>query len=159
MSKISKTNAMRKLDSLGIEYDVHSYVADKDHVPDGGEVAQKLGQDANRVFKTLVARHSKDIYVFMIPVLEHLDLKKAAKGVGVKSLEMVHVKELLGLTGYVRGGCSPIGMKKSFPTFAHKSILDQDSVIFSGGKIGLQIEMNPLELVQGFAIEIKDLVQ
>ena len=141
---MEKTNAMRQLDRKKIAYRVHSY--------DGGalsgtEVAAALGQDAARVFKTLVTvAKSGGHYVFMIPVAASLDLKKAAAAVGEKALSMLPQKELLPLTGYVHGGCSPIGMKKQFPTVLHASAMEFDTICFSAGRIGLQIEASPSAL-------------
>ena len=141
---MEKTNAMRQLDRKKIAYLVHSY--------DGGalsgtEVAAALGQDAGRVFKTLVTvAKSGGHYVFMIPVAASLDLKKAAAAVGEKALSMLPQKELLPLTGYVHGGCSPIGMKKQFPTVLHGSAMQFDTICFSAGRIGLQIEASPSAL-------------
>ena len=141
---MEKTNAMRQLDRKKITYRVHSY--------DGGalsgtEVAAALGQDAGRVFKTLVTvAKSGGHYVFMIPVAASLDLKKAAAAVGEKALSMLPQKELLPLTGYVHGGCSPIGMKKQFPTVLHASAMQFDTICFSAGRIGLQIEASPSAL-------------
>ena len=141
---MEKTNAMRQLDRKKITYRVHSY--------DGGalsgtEVAAALGQDAGRVFKTLVTvAKSGGHYVFMIPVAASLDLKKAAAAVGEKALSMLPQKELLPLTGYVHGGCSPIGMKKQFPTVLHASAMEFDTICFSAGRIGLQIEASPAAL-------------
>ena len=115
---------------------------------DGVTVAQSLGQDPECVFKTLVARGaSKGIYVFCIPVAENLDLKKAARVVGEKSIEMVHVKEINALTGYVRGGCSPVGMKKEYPTVFHETAEIVDTIMVSAGKIGYQVELSPSELI------------
>lgn len=140
-----KTNVMRALDKLKIKYNHYSY-ADTDAIS-GVEVAQVLGQDPKRVFKTLVTvGKSKQIYVFMIPVAEELDLKKAAHSVGEKSVEMLKSKDLLKTVGYVHGGCSPIGMKKVFPTTIHSSAKDYETIIFSAGKIGYQIELSLEEL-------------
>lgn len=140
-----KTNVMRALDKLKIKYNHYSY-ADTDAIS-GVEVAQVLGQDPKRVFKTLVTvGKSKQIYVFMIPVAEELDLKKAAHSVGEKSVEMLKSKDLLKTVGYVHGGCSPIGMKKIFPTTIHSSAKDYETIIFSAGKIGYQVELSLEEL-------------
>jgi len=136
-----KTNAMRKLASMKIAYKEYDYT-DTGAVS-GVEVAEILGQNPAQVFKTLVTTGKTGAhYVFMIPVAEELDLKKAAAHVGEKSLEMLKSKDLLGLTGYVHGGCSPIGMKKFFRTTIHQTALDFDTIIFSGGKIGYQIELS-----------------
>lgn len=136
-----KTNVMRLLDQKKIPYKHYSYVGTG--AISGVEVAQTLNQDVTHVFKTLVtASKSKKNYVFMIPVAEELDLKKAAKAVGEKSIEMIKSKDLLGLTGYIHGGCSPIGMKKQFETVIDSSALNNETIIFSGGKIGYQVELS-----------------
>lgn len=141
-----KTNVMRILEQHKIPYTAHEYPHGKDAV-DGVTVASLLGQPLEQVFKTLVARGKNSCYVFVIPVAAELDLKKAAKSVGEKSVEMLHVKELPGLTGYVRGGCSPVGMKKTFPTVFDQSADGLPSIIVSAGKIGFQIEMKPSDLI------------
>lgn len=141
-----KTNVMRILEQNGIDYTAHEYPHGKEAV-DGVTVANLLGEDVERVFKTLVTRGSKGYYVFVLPVAAELDLKKAARAVGEKAVEMIHVKELLPLTGYVRGGCSPVGMKKAFPTVFHQSVLDIPTVMVSAGKIGWQIEVAPADLL------------
>ena len=142
-----KTNVMRILGQKKIRYSAHEYPHGEGAV-DGVTVARMTGRDPACVFKTLVTRGaSKGIYVFVIPVAEELDLKKAAKAVGEKSIAMVHVSEINALTGYVRGGCSPIGMKKQFKTVYHSSILSQDTVLVSAGKIGQQVELSPADLI------------
>ena len=142
-----KTNVMRILEQHKIAYIPHEYPHGKEAV-DGVHVAALLGQDPAQVFKTLVARgKTGGIYVFVIPVAGELDLKKAAGAVGEKSIEMLHVKELLALTGYVRGGCSPIGMKKPYPITLHQSALDCDTLMVSAGKIGSQVELSPADLI------------
>ena len=142
-----KTNVMRILGQKKIKYTAHEYPHGEDAV-DGLTVARMTGRDPACVFKTLVTRGaSKGIYVFVIPVAEELDLKKAAKAVGEKSIAMVHVGEINALTGYVRGGCSPIGMKKQFKTVYHSSILSQETVLVSAGKIGQQVELSPADLI------------
>jgi len=141
-----KTNAMRKLDKAGIRYSAHYYNSDDGHI-DGVSVAKKIGIPVEKVYKTLVTQgHSKNYYVFVIPVAEELDLKAAARSVGEKSIEMIKVADINKVTGYVRGGCSPIVMKKEYPTILDKSCEGLDTIIFSAGKIGCQIEMNPMEL-------------
>ena len=143
--KYYKTNVMRILDKYKIPYNHYSY-ADTDAIS-GVEVAAALNQNPDKVFKTLVTvSKSKKYYVFMIPVAKELDLKKAAHAVNEKSIEMLHLKELLPLTGYVHGGCSPIGMKKQFDTVIDSSALDFDTIIFSAGKIGYQVELSPNNL-------------
>ena len=146
MAKENKTNAMRILDSNKIEYITHSY-ENKDNKIDGVAVAHKIGKDVDSVFKTLVTQgHSKEFYVFVIPVAEELDMKKASKIASEKSIEMIHVKDITNITGYIRGGCSPLGMKKVFKTFIQEEALLFDTIVFSGGKIGAQIEMKPNDL-------------
>lgn len=140
-----KTNVMRILDKKKIPYRWHSY--DSTEAISGMEVAEALGQDADMVFKTLVTvGRSGEHYVFMVPVNRELDLKKAAKAAGEKKVEMIPQKELLPLTGYIHGGCSPIGMKKQFPTVLHETAAELPQIMFSAGKIGYQIETAPEEL-------------
>lgn len=146
--KKEKTNVMRILEQKKIKYTAQEY-AHGDGAVDGVTVAALTGNDPARIFKTLVTRGaSKTPYVFCIPVAEELDLKKAAKAVGEKSIAMIHVSEITALTGYVRGGCSPIGMKKQFTTVYHSSIDELDSVMVSAGKIGYQIDIAPAELIK-----------
>lgn len=153
-----KTNAVRILDKNKIKYEVTTYDA-KDGKIDGAAVAEKIGKAPERVFKTLVTQgHSKEFYVFMIPVLEELDLKKASKVVCEKKLEMIHVKDILKVTGYIRGGCSPIGMKKQYKTVADIKALEYDTITFSAGKIGVQITMNSNDLKNIIDINFKDIV-
>jgi Cys-tRNA(Pro)/Cys-tRNA(Cys) deacylase len=143
-----KTNAMRILDSEGITYTVHTDDA-SDGIVDGVTAAQKLGQDPDQVFKTLVTRgNDRQFYVFVVPVKEELDLKACARSVDVRSVEMIHVKELLGITGYIRGGCSPVGMKKQFRTVFDETVLLFDRIFVSGGRIGTQIEVAPEDLLR-----------
>ena len=143
-----KTNVMRVLEQKKIKYTPHSYPHGADAV-DGLTVAALLGVDAAKIFKTLVTRGaSKGIYVFVIPVGAELDLKKAAKAVGEKSIEMVHVSEINALTGYIRGGCSPVGMRKHYTTTYDASALAQDTMIVSAGKIGFQVELEPQALIR-----------
>ena len=138
-----KTNAMRILEREKIPYQMHTYDCSDGQI-DGLSVAEKTGMNPDKVFKTLVCRGaSKGLFVFVIPVAKELDLKKAARSVGEKSMEMIHVVEITPLTGYVRGGCSPIGMKKQLPTVFHTSALQQQTIVVSGGKRGLQIETEP----------------
>ncbi len=147
--KEEKTNVMRILEQKKIPYTAHTYAHENGEAPDGVHVAQQLGQDAKMVFKTLVARGaSKGIYVFDIPVEESLDLKKAARAVGEKSIAMVLQKELLGLTGYIHGGCSPIGMKKHYPTIIHQTAQMFEAIVVSGGKVGFQVELSPSDLAE-----------
>ena len=155
---MEKTNAMRILDQKKIKYLVHEYPHEEGVCVEGFEVAKLLGQDPAKVFKTLVTvDNTKHYHVMVVPVYAELDLKKCAKASGVKSLEMISVKELLPLTGYVRGGCSLIGMKKVFPTIIDSEAIGKDTIIFSGGKIGLQIEMNPEDIKKVIRLEFADL--
>ena len=141
-----KTNVMRMLDQKKIPYRAHYYGAGEALA--GIQVAQLLGEDPARVFKTLVTvGHSRRNYVFVIPVGEELDLKKAARSVGEKSVEMIHVKDITKITGYVRGGCSPLGMKKMFPTVIDESAKNFAEIYVSGGRIGLTLKMKPQDLV------------
>lgn len=142
-----KTNVMRILEKEGIEYIAHEYPHGKEAV-DGVSVAKLLGQNPEYVFKTLVTKGSKDYYVFAIPVAEELDLKKCAKSVDEKSVEMIHVKDITKVTGYVRGGCSPIGMKKHYKTTFHITAQDIPQIIVSAGRIGSQIDLKPSELIR-----------
>lgn len=145
--KEQKTNVMRILEQKKIPYTAHSY-PHGDGPVDGVTVASLTGQNPDTVFKTLVTVGAgKSNYVFVIPVAAELDLKKAAKAVGEKSIAMIHVSEITPLTGYVRGGCSPVGMKKQFPTVFHRSAEDIDRILVSGGKIGTQIETAPADLI------------
>ena len=147
MKKQEKTNVMRLLDQHKVAYESHCYL-DTGAVS-GAEVAQVLGQDPARVFKTLVTvGKSGQHYVFVIPVLRELDLKKAAAAAGEKSIAMVKSKELLPLTGYIHGGCSPVGMKKPFPTFLDESARAQSAILCSAGKIGYQVELAPADLAR-----------
>ena len=153
-----KTNVMRVLDQKKIAYEHHCY-ADTGAVS-GAEVAQALHQDPNRAFKTLVTTgKSKTNYVFMIPVLEELDLKKAAKSVGEKSIEMIKSKELLPLTGYVHGGCSPIGMKKKFMTYIQKEVLDYEWIAVSAGKRGVSVVIKPNDIIEYTEAKIVDVIK
>lgn len=140
--KIEKTNAMRQLDSVGIEHAIGEYEYDETELS-GEHVAEALGISKDEIFKTLVTRsNTGDYFVFVVPVASELNLKKAASAAGVKKIEMIHVKELLPLTGYVRGGCSPIGMKKPFPTFIDETAMLYDRIYISAGKRGAQIIIN-----------------
>ena len=156
--KEEKTNVMRVLEQKKIPYQAHTYEHEEGVAVDGISVAQSLGQDPECVFKTLVARGaSKGIYVYCIPVADSLDLKKAARAVGEKSIELVPVKEINALTGYVRGGCSPIGMKKDYPTVFHETAEIVDTIMVSAGKIGYQVELAPqslMELVGGTTADV-----
>ena len=153
-----KTNAMRKLASMKIDFTEH-YYADTGAIA-GVDVAHALGEDPAHVFKTLVTVGKTGAhYVFLVPVAEELDLKKAAAAVGEKSVEMIKSKELLPLTGYIHGGCSPIGMKKFFRTVLHKTAADFPTICFSGGKIGFQIELPPEKLAKVIKFEYADIIR
>lgn len=153
---MDKTNVMRTLDQKKVNYISHNYV-DTDAIS-GVEVATALNQDPNQVFKTLVTiGNSKNNYVFLVPVEKELDLKKAAKSVGEKSISMIKAKDLLPLTGYIHGGCSPIGMKKQFKTTIDISASNFDTIIFSGGKIGYQVELSLDELKKVLRFELEDI--
>ncbi|MEG0772840.1 Cys-tRNA(Pro) deacylase [Clostridium sp.] len=153
-----KTNAMRILDQKKIEYTTITYDVSDDKI-DGVSVSEKISKDPKFVYKTLVLQgNSKNIYVYLLPVKEELDLKKAAKTAGEKNVEMIQVKDILKFTGYIRGGCSPIGMKKNYKTFIDKSVLEIDKIIVSGGKIGVQMELLTSSLIKASNAEIKDIV-
>ena len=153
-----KTNVMRVLDQKKIPYRSHAYTADPSL--SGEEIAALLGEDADRVFKTLVTRgDSGGYFVFVVPVESELDLKKCAKSVGEKSVEMIHVKDITRVTGYVRGGCSPLGMKKPYVTTFHISAEQLPTMMVSAGKIGYQIELAPGDLVRLAQGQFADIVR
>lgn len=157
MKKEEKTNVMRVLDGKKISYENHSY--EPDATMSGEEIAGILGEDSEKVFKTLVTQgKSGAYYVFVVPVEAQLNLKKAAKASGEKAVSMIKQKELLPLTGYVHGGCSPIGMKKRFPTFIHETATDYDKVFVSAGKVGFQIELAPEDLISVAGCTVADIV-
>ena len=157
MKKEEKTNVMRLLDGKKIPYESHRY--EPDATMSGEEIAKILGEDPAKVFKTLVTQgKSRAYYVFVIPVEAELDLKKAAGVSGEKSVAMIKQKELLPLTGYVHGGCSPIGMKKQFPTFIHETAKNYDHIFVSAGKVGFQIEISPEELISLAGCSVADVV-
>lgn len=141
MSK-GKTNAMRLLDAAGVPYKIHEYES-KDGKIDGVSAAAKIGVDPRHVFKTLVAKGVNGLYVFVLPVEDELDLKKAARAAGEKKVEMIPVKDIQKQTGYIRGGCSPIGMKKQYPTFVDVQAKEKSFIVVSAGKIGMQMELAP----------------
>ena len=144
---MNKTNAMRMLDKAKLNYAIQEYEVDENDLS-GVHVAEQIGQDPDTVFKTLVARGEKrGIVVFCIPVNREIDLKKAAKAIGDKKIEMVHVKELLGLTGYIRGGCSPVGMKKKYPTYFHETAILHEKIAVSAGVRGCQLIIEPEVLI------------
>ncbi len=157
MKKDEKTNVMRLLDGKKIPYESHTY--EPDATLSGEEIAQILGEDPEKVFKTLVTQgKSGAYYVFVVPVKAELDLKKAAKACGEKAIAMIKQKELLPLTGYVHGGCSPVGMKKPFPTFIHETATGFDKVFVSAGKVGFQIEIAPDDLISVSGCKVADII-
>lgn len=154
--KTEKTNVMRILDQHKINY--NSYTYDSSEAISGMEVAKALNENPEQVYKTLVTvGASKQNYVFVVPVCSELNLKKAAKAVGEKNIEMIKSKELLSLTGYIHGGCSPIGMKKLFTTVIDETAVLYDTIIFSGGKIGYQVEMSIEELKKVISFRLDDI--
>lgn len=157
MAKDNKTNAMRMLDRLKIPYTPHTYECE--NFVDGVQVAELLGLDCASAFKTLVTvGRSGKYYVFCLPVDREMDLKKCARAVEEKSLTPVHVKDILSVTGYIRGGCSPIGMKKPYRTVIHQSARELERVIVSGGRLGLQLELAPHSLIKACAGEYADII-
>ncbi|MCR5302515.1 MAG: Cys-tRNA(Pro) deacylase [Lachnospiraceae bacterium] len=157
MKKEEKTNVMRVLDGKKIPYKSHTY--EPDPTLTGEQIAEILGEDPGMVFKTLVTQgKSGAYYVFVVPVEEELNLKKAAKACGEKSVEMIKQKDLLPLTGYIHGGCSPVGMKKQFLTFIHESAADYDRIFVSAGKVGHQIELKPDDLISIARCKVSDIV-
>lgn len=155
---MEKTNVMRLLEQKKIAYTAHTYI-DTEAIA-GMEVAQALGEEPGQVFKTLVTiAPSKVNYVFMVPVNKELDLKKAAKAVGEKSIDMIKAKELLPLTGYIHGGCSPIGMKKQFKTVLDITASEYETIFFSGGKIGYQVQCKVEDLQKMIRLEMKDITE
>ena len=157
MSKEIKTNAMRMLDKLKIPYEFRTYECD--NFEDGVKVANMLGQSVDVTFKTLVTvGKSAKYYVFVLPVDKEMDLKKCARTVGEKALEPIHVKDIQSITGYIRGGCSPIGMKKQFPTVIHESAKDLDVIMVSGGRLGLQLVLKPEDLLKACSGSFADII-
>ena len=155
--KIEKTNAMRMLDQSNIPYETGEYEYDESDLS-GDHVADYLGISKEDIFKTLVTRgNDNELYVFVVPVSGELDLKKAAAAAGVKKVEMIHVKEIFNLTGYLRGGCSPIGMKKQYPTFIDETAILFDKIYISGGKRGLQIIIDPQVLADFTGAKLVDI--
>ena len=156
--KINKTNAMRILDSMNISYDYMTYESEDGKI-DGVSVAHKTGQNPEAVFKTLVAvGHSKELYVFCIPVEYELNLKKAAKASDEKNIEMLPLRDLTKNTGYIRGGCSPIGMKKYYKTFIDESAVLQDKILVSAGAIGAQVIISAEDLIKAVNATYEDLI-
>ena len=154
---MTKTNAMRLLDQKKIEYEVKE-IEDAQGLS-GSQMALKAGENPEEVYKTLVTVGAKGAhYVFVVPVEKELDLKKAAKTVGEKSISMIHQKELLPLTGYIHGGCSPVGMKKFFRTVFDKSVLSHERIYFSGGKVGVQVRIRTVDISKAIKCEFEDIV-
>ena len=157
MKSNEKTNVCRVLDSKKISYKVHTY--EPDSTLTGEQIAGILNENVSSVFKTLVTQgKSGTYYVFVVPVAQELDLKKAAKAAGEKSIDMIKQKELLPLTGYIHGGCSPIGMKKQFKTFIHESASDLDKIYVSAGRVGAQIEVSPSDLISVTRSTLADII-
>lgn len=157
--KISKTNAARLLDRAGIGYELIPYQTDEEHL-DAGHVAEQLKEDVRQVFKTLVMRGDRSgVFVCIIPGDREVDLKAAAKVSGNKSAAMIHLRELLETTGYVRGGCSPIGMKRTFPTYIHDSCRSFGHIYISGGVRGLQIKIAPEDLIRFARLKVAPLTE
>lgn len=147
--KVAKTNAVRLIEQQKITHELIEYTTENGQAVDGETVAEKIGHDPSYVYKTLVATAGPNkFYVFVVPVLQELNLKAAAKVAGEKKIEMLAMKDLLGLTGYVRGGCSPVGMKKAFPTFIDMSAVSLPFIIVSAGKIGMQMKLAPADLAK-----------
>ena len=158
MAKQEKTNVMRLLDQKKIPYQMNDYT--QSGAIAGEDVARVLGENPDEVFKTLVTvGKSKQNYVFLVPVNKELNLKKAASAVGEKSIEMIKSKDLLGLTGYIHGGCSPIGMKKQFPTVVHNTAETMENILFSGGKIGVQVELKTEDFKKIINIKFADIAE
>lgn len=156
---IKKTNAARLLDQAGIPYELIPYTVDENNLA-ADHVAHELGEDIRQVFKTIVLHGERaGHFVCVVPGDCEIDLKKAAQAAGAKKAELIAMKELLPLTGYIRGGCSPIGMKKPFPTFFHSSATDFDAIYISAGQRGLQLRIAPMQLIGFVKGEIKDLVK
>ncbi|MEK4006235.1 Cys-tRNA(Pro) deacylase [Paenibacillus sp. FSL H3-0333] len=155
---MNKTNAMRILDARKISYTIHSY-DNEDGLIHGTAVAEKIGLPPEVVFKTLVAHSGPQPYVYVIPVAEELDLKRAARAAGVKKIELLPLKDLLKHTGYVRGGCSPVGMKKLYPTFIHSSAAELETIAVSAGRIGVQMELEPKLLAEEVSAVFAELIK
>ncbi len=159
MAGIQKTNVARLLDKAKIPYELVPYTVDENNLA-ADHVAEELGEDINQVFKTLILHGDRSgHFVCVVPGNTEVDLKKAAKAAGAKKAEMIPMKELLPLTGYIRGGCSPIGMKKPFPTFFHQSALDFEVIFVSAGVRGLQLKINPQDLISYVKAAVADLTQ
>ena len=158
MKPVPKTNAMRILESMHIPFTSYTYECEE--FVDAIQIADMLGLPYEKVYKTLVAEgHSREYYVFVIPIAEELDLKKAAKSVGEKSVELIHVKDINKITGYIRGGCTAVGMKKQYVTRIDASAMALPSVIVSGGRLGMQIELTPNDLKKAAKAEYDDIIR
>ncbi|GGB08051.1 Cys-tRNA(Pro) deacylase [Macrococcus hajekii] len=157
MTKKIKTNAIRKLDQLKINYEIIHY--NSEDISDGISVAEQIGEDAVTVYKTLVTHAGSDLFVFVIPVSAELDMKKAAQAAGVKKLEMLPLKELQPKTGYIRGGCSPVGMKKKLPTYIDQSADVLEFIIVSAGQRGTQMKLAPDALVTAADAQLKEVIR
>lgn len=156
-NKEIKTNAMRILDTKKIPYTAHTYECDE--FKDGIQIADMLGLPHEKVYKTLVTQgNSKNYFVFVIPIAEELDMKKAAKSVGEKSVSMIHVKDINAVTGYIRGGCTAIGMKKQYVTRIDERAKELEYIIVSGGKLGMQLELKPDDLAMASGAEFADII-
>mgnify|MGYP005784517803 FL=1 len=158
MAKKVKTNALRMLDRAKINYEIKEYQYDEDHLS-GEHIIDQVDMEAKDIFKTLVLKGNNGYLVCCIPVLEQIDLKKLAKLSNNKSVEMIHMKDLLGVTGYIRGGCSPVGMKKKFPTFFDSSIDQCQNVALSAGKRGYQMIVNAKELLNYLDAQVGDVIR
>lgn len=159
MAKAVKTNAVRLLEHARIPFETVVYEYDDNYV-DANHTAATLGEDINQVFKTLVLRGERNgLFVCVVPGNQEVDLKKAAAAFGDKKAEMIHMRELLPTTGYIRGGCSPVGMKKALPTFIHSSALDFGSIFVSGGQRGLQLKIAPQALIEFIGATVTDLIK
>lgn len=152
-----KTNAMRILESMKIPFTHYTYECGE--FIDGLQIADKLSLPYEKVYKTLVTRGARDYFVFVIPIARELDMKKAARAVGEKSVEMIHVKDINSVTGYIRGGCTAVGMKKQFATRIDESALAQPKIIVSGGRLGSQIELAPEDLARASGAEFADITK
>lgn len=155
-SKEIKTNAMRILDTKKIPYTTHTYECDE--FTDAIQIADMLGLAHEKVYKTLVTQGSRNYYVFVIPIAEELDMKKAAKSVGEKSVAMLHVKDINAVTGYIRGGCTAVGMKKQYITRIDQSAANLEKIIVSGGKLGMQLELAPQDLAAASGAAFADII-
>ena len=156
-TKEIKTNAMRILESMKIPYTHLTYECDA--FVDGIQIADMLSLPYEKVYKTLVTTSGKEYFVFVIPIAEELDLKAAARSVGVKSVEMIHVKDISKVTGYIRGGCTAVGMKKQYVTRIHNSAESLEKIIVSGGRIGSQLELSPMDLARAAGATFADIIR